>query len=68
MTGRRLYEHHCDALWASKTTRWSSDTRRYERQWPVFTPPAWPFLNLNEQNAWAELARRITPKPRKSRG
>lgn len=61
MTGRRLYEHHCDAL-AATTTPWLRDT--YVRSMAT-TPVAWPFLSSNERAVWNAFARRITPTTKK---
>ena len=55
MTGRRLYDHYCDA-------------RKATENWPADDPaslPAWSFLSTRRKKHWNDLARRITPKPKK---
>lgn len=65
MTGRRLYDHHVDALRAVKRDRWVPSTCRYERAYPDKLPIAWPFLSDDERKMWNEMARRITPRPKR---
>lgn len=66
MTGRRLYEKYTDALKLCETSRWNSAERRQERAYPVHTPAAWAFLPDRERRTWNTLAKKITPRPRKS--
>jgi hypothetical protein len=67
MTGRRLYEHACDARAKWPHTRYgnSADGKAHQRV-PEGPLPAWPFLHYRDQEFWNELARRLTP--RKTRG
>jgi hypothetical protein len=59
MTGRKLYDHYCDA------TAKHLSTHRGGWNTPAGTPlPAWPSLSDNNRRRWSTLAARITPKPR----
>lgn len=58
MTGRRLYEIHCDAIAvAREELRWSED------DFPA-KPPAWPFLRHRERRAWNLAAKRVPVRRR----
>lgn len=63
MTGRRLYDKYCDAV-AAQTGSWERANGRIST-----VPPqgvlAWPFLGHQDRSLWNDLARRLTPKPRK---
>lgn len=58
MTGRRLYDHYCDATaqtFAGNRGGWS----------PAGTPlPAWPSLSDDSRRRWSRLAVRVSPKPK----
>jgi hypothetical protein len=61
VTGRKLYDKYVDAeAWAGKV--W--DSSRNTWTWPT-RPLAWPFLTSRERKVWNDLAKRITPRPKK---
>lgn len=62
MTGRRLYDRYADALVYS-TSEWAR-SKGHVGQLPT-EPKAWPVLSSAERSVWNDLARRVTPKPRK---
>lgn len=64
MTGRKLYDHYCDAV-KSETSEWQRDNG-YVGTVPDAGVRAWPFLHYSDRAVWNALARRITPKPRKA--
>lgn len=66
MTGRRLYDLHCDAI-ASKTSRWQRQQGYVTGCEDDTSPAAWPFLSDADRSVWNALARRITPKKRVAR-
>lgn len=65
MTGRRLYDHYADSL--IKANGWYGTDRLSENfsTVPATGVSAWPMLSKTDRKLWNELARRITPKPRK---
>lgn len=40
MTGRRLYDHYCNALRSNQRNHW--DGQRYVRAYPIHAPLSWP--------------------------
>lgn len=64
MNGRALYDRYSRALKKNERHRW--DGERYVRSYPVHTPHTFDFLSQDERDTWNELARMITPKPRKA--
>lgn len=67
MTGRNLYERAATAAEKQTGSRWIDGgwARENALTRSRFYPVAWPFLRDYEQAFWNELARAITPKPRK---
>lgn len=63
MTGRRLYEKYTDALAATARSCYVEGV--YTRVYPNHTPSAWPFVGRDARAMWNDLAKRITPRPRK---
>lgn len=63
MTGRRLYDKHCDAL--KKTERYGWRKGEHVLTFPSGKPTAWPFIGPDAQRYWSALAKAVTPKPRK---
>jgi hypothetical protein len=64
MTGRRLYDHYADSAVTSTSATWNKPA-------DLSTVPmegilAWSVLTARDRRMWNELARRITPKPRKA--
>lgn len=61
MTGRALYDRYVDATAANFNGNrgiWS----------PAASPiPAWPSLSNYDRSRWNDLAKRLTPKPRKAK-
>jgi hypothetical protein len=64
MTGRRLYEHYCDAQCDTAPKEWSSGELVVKGEWELL---AWPFLPKSEKTKWNDLAKRITPRRRRAR-
>lgn len=59
MTGRKLYDKYCDSS--------AKAFGVHRGQWNAAESPlpAWPSLSNNRRSLWNDLARSITPKPRK---
>lgn len=67
MSGRRLYDKHCDAILATKGSRWSTVRGAWEDDYAYdSSPKAWPFLTRVQQRYWNDLAKRVTPRARRS--
>lgn len=59
MTGRRLYDHYCDA----SAKEFNAHRGSYAgAQTPL---AAWPSLSSTSRRRWNDLAKRVSPKPRK---
>jgi hypothetical protein len=58
MTGRRLYDHYCDASYSEDDTVWSA----LQERWVKPEKLAWTYLKSSERRMWNALARRVTPK------
>lgn len=68
MTGRRLYDKHCDSLKVTVRRVWNAQWERYDDKYAYIPEPsAWPFLTDQQQRFWNDMARRVTPKPRKTK-
>jgi hypothetical protein len=65
MTGRRLYDHFCDAL-AGQTSAWQRENG-FVATVSDAGVKAWPFLTTTDRKVWSAMALAITPRGRKSR-
>lgn len=63
MNGRRLYEHFCNARHGT-IGNWPETVANSNLR--STAPVAWPYLPWREQEMWTDLAKRITPKARRS--
>lgn len=55
MTGRRLYDLHCDAVHDARAMH-----DRFGRQSQFEDLRAWPFLSDEERQMWGRLASRLS--------
>lgn len=65
MTGRRLYEHFCEAAAFVGCYQWVRNKTALPH--PDRPPVAWAFLPGRDREVWNEAARRVTPRRKAAR-